>query len=265
MLTALLVLASASAAPVSMSCAAAERGATVAVQPGLSLSLKLQASQLTVHFAGRTSVLSTFPCRQGLEQEFVPVILQDLNFDGLSDLAVLDGIGYGGVNVYYRLYYVDKANQTLRASQLDPVEMSQLTADPLSRTLQYSHKSGPGYRVMTLCPLPLEKDFFVCRATDLNPKAQFADDWDYTWYDSQGRPVFTHPARIGTDSRPELFTVVRKTFFAPAPGAKVGRSYVIAGDQVEVLELRSEWAYAKFKNGQGRATVGWLLRRDLRP
>lgn len=43
-----------------------------------------------------------------------PVIIADFNFDGYSDLAVLDGIGYNGVNMFYRIYLWEKGRLRFR-------------------------------------------------------------------------------------------------------------------------------------------------------
>lgn len=43
-----------------------------------------------------------------------PVIVADFNFDGASDLAVLDGIGYNGVNMFYRVYLWEKGQLRFR-------------------------------------------------------------------------------------------------------------------------------------------------------
>jgi hypothetical protein len=36
------------------------------------------------------------------------VVFGDFNFDGTTDVGVLEGVGYGGVNLFYRLYLYDK-------------------------------------------------------------------------------------------------------------------------------------------------------------
>lgn len=43
-----------------------------------------------------------------------PVIFSDFNFDGAADLAVLDGIGYNGVNMFYRVYLWEKGQMRFR-------------------------------------------------------------------------------------------------------------------------------------------------------
>lgn|GEM_PF-3431137 len=43
-----------------------------------------------------------------------PIIIADFNFDGAEDLAVLDGIGYNGVNMFYRVYLWEKAKRRFR-------------------------------------------------------------------------------------------------------------------------------------------------------
>lgn len=69
------------------------------------------------------------------------VILQDdFNFDGAGDIAILDGVGYGGVNLFYRLYTWDKQAG-------DFVEFKELLSNPTltstTQTLSTGQRSGP--------------------------------------------------------------------------------------------------------------------------
>lgn len=59
-----------------------------------------------------------------------PVIIADFNFDGAADLAVLDGIGYNGVNMFYRLYLWEKGKQRFREIK-----------EPISNPVLYKEKS----------------------------------------------------------------------------------------------------------------------------
>lgn len=69
-----------------------------------------------------------------------PVIIADFNFDGYSDLAVLDGIGYNGVNMFYRIYLWEKGQLRFR-------EIKTAISNPVlykdSSLIMSAQRSGP--------------------------------------------------------------------------------------------------------------------------
>lgn len=196
-------------------CAQVAKGATLTLTPGLSGSVKRQGENLDIQLAGKTYPLPTDNCDNAGAQSFAPLVIKDFNFDGVNDLAVLDGIGYGGVNLFYRLYFTEKASRTLRGSSSETVEMTNLTLDPVTKTLVFTGKSGPAYEQHVLCLLPGGRDYYTCRQTSLAENAQHPDDWDYTWLAPSGKALLTRPA--SRKDQPETFTVTRKAVFMGDP------------------------------------------------
>ena len=64
----------------------------------------------------------------------------DFNFDGTQDVAIQDGNGYGGVNIFYRLFLVDKTGGQLKefAEAISNPEL-----DVKRKTLTVAERSGP--------------------------------------------------------------------------------------------------------------------------
>lgn len=46
--------------------------------------------------------------RAEIEPATDEVVFADFNFDGTTDVGILEGVGYGGVNLFYRLFLYDK-------------------------------------------------------------------------------------------------------------------------------------------------------------
>ena len=67
-------------------------------------------------------------------------LVDDFNFDGAQDLALLESVGYGGVNLFYHFYLWDKNTQELR-DYGDAISNPQL--DTQRQLLNSSERSGP--------------------------------------------------------------------------------------------------------------------------
>lgn len=81
-----------------------------AFSPVKSLEVKLSVVQgkVVAKFkGGKTQDLGVFE-----KAEIAPatdeVVFGDFNFDGTTDIGVLEGVGYNGVNLFYRIYLYDK-------------------------------------------------------------------------------------------------------------------------------------------------------------
>ncbi len=68
------------------------------------------------------------------------VVFGDFNFDGTIDIGVLEGVGYGGVNLFYRLYLYDKIAGKLVQFKTSVSNPTLLTKQKLLISAQ---RSGP--------------------------------------------------------------------------------------------------------------------------
>lgn len=64
--------------------------------------------------------------------------IDDFNFDGIDDIAIISGVGYGGVNIFYRLYLA-KDNQYKTTN----IEISNYKLYPQFQTVLSNYRSGP--------------------------------------------------------------------------------------------------------------------------
>lgn len=72
--------------------------------------------------------------------EAAPLLVADFNFDGHEDVAVLEGIGYGGVNLFYRVWLWNSAAQKYREF---PTSISNPSLSAKNRTVVSAQRSGP--------------------------------------------------------------------------------------------------------------------------
>lgn len=153
------------------------------------------------------------------------------------------------------LYLAQPGRATFRESSLGLVDISTLKLDKTSKTVEYGTKDGPFYLQITLCKTADGKDLFTCRKDDGE-----GGQW-IRWYDEKGK-VVTQREKTGANAT--QFRVLRKTYFVPKFGGSASTAYVVAGDRVEVFQLRGDWAFVIYQNAKGKRTVGWLPRRDLK-
>lgn len=244
----------------------------VSLAAGRSVALKFDGQNVLVREKGKTVSFPTLACGGdwGGSPSFHRVVLVDANFDGVKDLAVMSSEGYGGINVFYQLYLTGK-NGGFKKSAAEPVMMwpenvvyTAALTDPETQTLTYTAKDGARHDSTTLCLRPDKSDLFLCRSGQQSPVDKY-DEYDFTWYDSAGRRLLTRYAESSSyHHSAEVFIVLRKSHFVPTFGGQPGRAYVVAGDIVEVFQLRGDWAFVSYHNAKGKRTVGWLPRSDLK-
>lgn len=114
----------------------------VSYEPAKGFEVKLS------HKKGR--VIANF--RDGKSQDLGPwekadiegvtdaLVLGDFNFDGTTDVGVLEGVGYGGVNLFYRLYLFDAARATFVQFKKT---VSNPAVHPKQKLLISAQRSGP--------------------------------------------------------------------------------------------------------------------------
>lgn len=243
-----------------LSCADLGRGVAFSAAPGVKVSLQRVGHNRLRLSTGRFTQTVHLDCFS----ENIQAVVDDFNFDGVLDVAVPTGVGYMGVNVFARPYFVGR-DGTLRPSKRE-VEVGNSALDPLTRTLSGGVKSGPAYDLDTHCLTPDGRDLYLCREESVSSRGEAAEDYDVRWLDPSGRVLLTRlftPSARGQGL--ELWrVVVARAYFYGQPGARRGRAYVVAGDRVEVLELRGAWARAVYTSKAGRFSAGWLRTSGLR-
>ena len=108
-----------------------------------------------------------------------PVIIADFNFDGATDFAVLDGIGYNGVNMFYRLYLWEKGKGRFREIK-EPIGNPVL--DAKGGFILSAQRSGPRWYHTVYRVLNGEIYLFVQGQMLNNPTL-----WGITFPDQKGK------------------------------------------------------------------------------
>lgn len=67
---------------------------------------------------------------------------QDVNFDGNNDVALMTGVGYGGVNIFYDYYIFNPATNRLEKSDI-LLQISNPEITISAKTITSSFRSGP--------------------------------------------------------------------------------------------------------------------------
>lgn len=111
-----------------------------APEKSLSVKIELVQNKAVARLPnGKTQQLSE---HDGAEfaGEAVAVLVGDFNFDGADDIAILEGIGYGGVNLFYRVWLWQSQSKNFREFAT-PIGNPALNTT--SRMLLSGQRSGP--------------------------------------------------------------------------------------------------------------------------
>ena len=76
------------------------------------------------------------------KQKFITIY--DINFDGANDLAVLDGIGYGGVNMFYNYYIVNPETNQLE-DYMELPHVSNFYFNETEQSITSLYRTGPNW------------------------------------------------------------------------------------------------------------------------
>jgi len=182
----------------------------------------------------------------------------DLNFDGYNDLAIDTGNGYGGVNIFSRVFFWQPSNGQPNEGQFSQgLDLSNFALDIAKKELTSEYKSGPfhyqnsykfdaqgPYKYKELIsPGPVEIVSFFSRAGK-RIKRVLVDP------NRQNQEVYT----------PATLSIAKKTYLYSKPivDAKT-KAYLIKGDKVKMLDV-SEYPYQWYKvRYKGKKTlVRWI-------
>ncbi len=182
----------------------------------------------------------------------------DFNFDGYNDIAIDTGIGYGGVNVFSRVFFWQPSNGQPNEGQFSQgLDISNFGLNAAKKELTSDYKSGPfhyqdSYRFDAqgvykykeiISPGPVEVVSFFNRAG------------------KRIKRVLVDPSRENQDNySPATLSIAEKTYLysKPVEDGKT-KAYLIKGDKVEMLDV-SEYPYQWYKiRYKGKKTlVRWI-------
>ncbi|HPY40006.1 MAG TPA: hypothetical protein PLM98_05775 [Thiolinea sp.] len=83
------------------------------------------------------AVVETYEASDGIKNI---ALVNDFNFDGAQDVALLESSGYGGVNLFYHLFLWDQKTQNFKDFG-EPISNPEI--DPSKQVVSSSQRSGP--------------------------------------------------------------------------------------------------------------------------
>jgi hypothetical protein len=228
------------------------------------LHLDLDKKQLEVRVRGKTQFLEITTMD---DTERGSVLVNDFNFDGFADIALPDGIGYGGVNYFYVLY-------TFRPSsnRFEPLEFpgdTELCNPELraqTRTIETDCKSGPKYEFA---------DYrFAHGKPYLYRSAEMVvlDGFDTDQYLVYAVSVFNPNHKrlrssISDDPRREeaplrYVPVTRANLYNAPKGNAITTSYIVRGDGVRILDVletdSGQWLKIAYQSRKLGRIIKWV-------
>ncbi len=186
------------------------------------------------------------------------VRIGDLNFDGYNDIAIDTSIGYGGVNVFSRIFFWQPSNGQPNKGQFsEGLDISNFGLDTATKELTSDYKSGPfhyrdSYRFDAQGPYKY-KEIVSPGPVEI-----------VSFFNREGKRIkriLADTTRENlNDYTPAVLSIVEKTFLysKPVEDAKT-KAYLIKGDKVEMLDV-SEYPYRWYKiRYKGKKTlVRWI-------
>ncbi len=237
----------------------------IQVMPGNSARLVLEGGALSISLQdGKTQDLFSGMVKEERLFGQWGLHFDDFNMDGYQDFAVDISYGYGGVNVFSDIYTFN-ANTGRFEKILE--EVSNIQADPSTKTLRTSMKSGPryiseNYRFTNGKPYKYSKQLVMFNGLDL-----------VTIFDEPGnaiRKLVVDPADNEAGSG-EFQPAVRKVLtkrawlYKSANDNAKTRSYLIEGDEVEIHDAAGdqyEWLKIHFK-AKKKTIIRWMKAENL--
>lgn len=180
----------------------------------------------------------------------------DFNFDEALDVAILDGIGYGGVNLFYRLFLWDRTDNRF---QEYPEPIGNPVLETNTKQLVSSQRSGPKWYTTTY-----RSAQGVLYPAVAQVMAGSSGDWDYLIFKEPAGKVTGHKVIASGEHKgeiaeelPDAVAVIQvaKAYLHDQPNAaSKTRMYVIQQDKVTLLD----W---KATEGDAYGGEGWFLIR----
>ena len=195
---------------------------------------------------------------EGLNNEIL-VQIDDFNFDGLQDIAVLGSYGYGGVNLFSNVYIYDSKTNLFRHLLTE----SNIRADDQERVLHTDQRSGP--RTYTATYHFIQEQLYLLRET----VSLGSDLQKNTIYDSAGQVEkiiitdLTQDLNRLLPAKRKIFARRAYLYSQPNEAAKT-RAYVIHGDEVELLDSSGSWDEWLFIRYRGKSVLErWIKAETL--
>lgn len=194
----------------------------------------------------------------------IMLLIMDIDQDGFDDIGVIDGVGYGGVNFFWRFYRADWQGQYSFVGTISNPIIQTDTARVYS-----SSRSGPFWST------------YVYRYDDVRAslalifQREHRGDYDRVTFPGAGKgndaswiiPAISPDPWEATELVDEAYlqtgmATQPRVYFHDAPNPSARRdAYLVEGDVGTVLDVSADdgWMYVTFTHsGTGRTTEGWM-------
>jgi hypothetical protein len=211
---------------------------------GLQVTVSAAGQEVSVTLPdGSTQSMGAFESGEGEEAErFGVAQVADFNFDGKLDVGILDGVGYGGVNMFYRLNLWDKASGKFQ-EYAEPISNPVLDKD--KKVLTSAQRSGPKWYTTKY---QLNDKGALYPAVDWEMLSANEGAWEYlTFKNPQGKVIGHKIVSSGEeDGRADadlpdataIIQVDKAWLYEKADSPAPTKMYVIKGDKVTLLDWK---------------------------
>ncbi len=161
-------------------------------------------------------------------------IFDDFNFDGYSDIAVLSGGGYAGVNIFRNYYFYNRKEKTYEILLWG---ISNLKIDKKSKELYSVTKTSGNLFTYRYFKIKNGKPYlYLKEENNLNIGIELI-----TEYNSRGKKIKSYYDPSYTDIK------TNKAYFYDKPNGKKLKSYLIKDDRVKILKIEEDWIKVEYK------------------
>jgi hypothetical protein len=198
------------------------------------------------------------------------VLVDDFNFDGVNDIAVPTGIGYGGVNYFHAIYARSRSNaqfERLKFPGGSAPELCNPIIQASRRTIETSCKSGPAWYVEDFAFDEGGKPYLRLQAEMILLNGFASGDeisFQVRTFNQNGKTLtsslrdepraVTAPLRYIPTLRVHLHTAPNAAFRT--------KRYIVRGDAVRLLEVRDvdgvQWLRVAYQSRALGRVVAWL-------
>jgi hypothetical protein len=200
------------------------------------------------------------------------LLIEDFDFDGFNDVGIPNGIGYGGVNIFYDIQRYNPSKKRLELIVAKDFEVSNPGFDRNNKILSSSARSGPAwygsaYKFIAGKPYLHSSDTPVVLLGFAQTDGMI---WQTTTYSPTRRVLKTELTE--ENAKGQSGAVFRSIpmaradlYSAPKDSAKTGR-YIIRGDMVRILEVQKpsitpgevQWVKVAYLSQKLGRIVAWL-------
>lgn len=198
-----------------------------------SNTAELQIKQGVVSVQHSADNIQTLLKVEAALRDEIQVQLDDLNFDGYTDIAIASSYGYMGVNIFSTVFIYD-ASQA-RYEQY-PDELSNISLDVKQQRLLTGTKSGPRYYTDTY-------DFVAGNPYKISQSVMLLDNLEKTtFYNHAGEVVRAQIFDSNTQQTAVRPIQQKRAYLYHEPNDENrSKMYIVEGDSVELLDSAGTW------------------------